>query len=778
MLLSLLLLPLSAAWSGEMPFQTTARGIEVKVGAAEVELAAATPTAFRLSVSYDGKPAPMASTFLDPSANSSLPTWKLIKAGSLVGIKTDAGELLIDPGNGQWTLLDAKGATLIPLSDLGKLNDIPPLPPVINVAALDPNPKPHWVELRVPDLSAKPDTSCIDIPINLKANSSPKVYGCGNGAGSLQQTQGESRTGNGVAVIPYYWSSSGYCAFAVTADDEKPATWKTAPDGSSFIWRFLGKKADLYLMPAATPREAAKAFGQLSGMPLVPPKWTFGYLQGKWGWKDRAFIEDALQNFLQRHLPVDAFFYDFEWYTPENDYALIQGTSDFPDFGWNPVTFPEPSKQIDSYLAKGVHFVGMRKPRMGNSHTLQLMREKGWLLHPNLKVDLPSPLSHVGNFANPDFRAWYAKQSLALLQKDIYGWWNDEADGMWGSYITYYNWNLAEFDAFAQAKPKRRLWTLNRSFSPGLQRLGAAAWSGDIQAHWDVLASTPATLLNWSLAGMGYGASDIGGYSPETTADLLTRWMEAGVFFPVFHAHSECGRTPHFPWLFGPEAENAIRKAINLRYRLIPYYYSLAHEAHQTGVPLIRPLVMEYPDDPKVADLTSQWLMGRGLMAAPIMQYDGRRTVYLPNDTWFQFGTSTKLEGGRTLDVTAKLDEIPVYVRAGTILPLGPVVQNTNEIPGGPLEIQIYPGRDASFTLVEDDGETTAYLNGAVRRTTFKWEEHARRLSWKSKGPYKGSHLFHDLNIVVFDPDAKTATTPAAASLDASGSAVVPHLRP
>jgi alpha-glucosidase len=292
-----------------------------------------------------------------------------------------------------------------------------------------------------------------------------------------------------------------------------------------------------------------------------------------------------------------------------------------------------------------------------------------------------------------------------------------------------------------------------------MQRLGAAAWTGDIRSTWKVLAETPTSLLNWSLAGMPYGACDIGGYDgAEPSPEMLARWMEAGVFFPVMRSHSAFERIPRFPWLFGPEAESAIRKAIELRYRLIPYYYSLAHETCTTGVPLMRPLVMEFPGDGKVANLSDQWLMGSSLMAAPVLQAGGKRSVYLPAGTWYAFDMNCALQGNQTLNVTAALDEIPVYVKAGTILPLGSVIQHTGEQPGGPLELQIYPGKDATFTLVEDDGETTGYLRGQTRRTTFKWNDASGRLSWKTEGDYAGKEVFKSLRVVLFDPKGRKQT--------------------
>jgi alpha-glucosidase len=230
--------------------------------------------------------------------------------------------------------------------------------------------------------------------------------------------------------------------------------------------------------------------------------------------------------------------------------------------------------------------------------------------------------------------------------------------------------------------------------------------------------------------------------------------MQMGVFLPVMRTHSNSDITPHFPWLYGADAENAIRKALELRYRLIPYYYSLAHEAWSTGAPLMRPLVMEFPDDPKVADLADQWLMGRGLMAAPVLAERGERKVYFPDDMFTFEGTQT-FKRGEEIDVTARLDEIPVYVRAGTIVPLGPIIQDTDQLPGGPLEVQVYPGRDASFTLVEDDGVSYDYQRGIVRKTNFKWNDAMRTLSWKQEGDYHGKEVFTAMRVVVFDTTGK-----------------------
>lgn len=727
----------SLAKGQDSSFQKTDRGINLHIGLADVELAVATPTAFRLSISYQGKTKATESTFVAPETKNDDTVWQVAHQDALVGIESASGKLLIDPQTGRWTLENAKGETLIPPSDVGK-----------------PATMLGLKKAQVPG---------IDLSLAWKAGLPLQVYGAGNGVVTLQQNQGDTHLGNGIAVLPYYWSSGGYAALAVTANDNLPASWSTAADQSSLTWHFPGASADLYLMPAATLKAAARANAQLTGFSPVPPRWTLGYIQSRYGWTDRSYIEETLNQFRTLKIPVDAFIIDFEWYTPHNDYKVpAAGEPDFSDFGWNSGLFPDPAAQLASYRKQGLHFVGIRKPRIANSETLTFLRDKGWMpaINPLAK---PSYHQRDANWPNADFRAWYAEQSEPLLKTGgIGGWWNDEGES---SFTNYYYWNEAEVAAFTAVQPNQRFWSLNRSFSPGVQRSGATSWTGDIHSTWEHFDKTPTDLLNWGLAGMPYTGCDIGGFfsRPEESAltpELLTRWVEAGVFFPIMRTHSTKSVVAHFPWLFGPDAQAAMIKAIQLRYRLIPYYYSLAYETHDTGVPMMRPLIMEFPDDPKVANLSDQWLMGTGLLAAPILQQGTTtRTVYLPRDRWYSFENGTPMNGDQTITATAQLDEIPLYVRAGTILPLGPIIQSTDELPGGPLDLQIYPGKDAAFTLVEDDGETKEYLKGVYRKTTFTWNDAARQLSWKTEGSYTGGHSFQQMIVSLFDPSGRKKLT-------------------
>jgi alpha-glucosidase len=693
----------------------TARGesLDLTVGRTPVRATAISPTVFRLSVGPEGGTAgPRSSTFVDADLHPGDVGRRGPAAAGHQRLTTDAGALDVDTAAGTWSLLDAHGVVLTP-----------PAP----IAAR----------------SGTADKPALDLKVGWPADRPFAVYGCGNGATSLVQHKVSAQVRNRVVVQPYFWAPAGFGTLVVGADDDAPAQCDGKIDGDAVTWSVPGASADLYLFVAPTLSDSTHALLWLTGRPPVPPRWTMGYLQSRWGWVDKAYIDDALHQFLSRKLPVDAFIFDFEWYTTTPDYKVPpDGTAGFTDFGFNPKLFPDPVEQIKQFHDAGVHVVGIRKPRLANADTLVMVRQKHW--------DFPASATGTDaralRFANPDARAWYAAQTVPLLKDGIDGWWNDEGEF---SYTNFYYWNVAQRAAEDAVQPSARMWTINRAFSPGMGRLGAAAWTGDIHATWQDLQRTPTSLLNWGLAGMPFAGCDIGGYRGEDTPELLVRWMQAGTFFPIMRAHSQRPVKPRFPWLWGDEAEGAMRKTLDLRYQLVPVLYSLAHQTYETGEPTMRPLCMQYPADPRAADLSDEWLVGRDLLAAPVLAEGGHRRVYLPDDVWYDFATGERVAGGRELDRDVPLDAVPLYVRAGSILTLGPVIQHTRDLPGGPLDVHVYPGRDGAFTLVEDDGATTAYASGNVRRTAFAWDDVRRVLSWTQTGPYAGNDCFRTLRITV-----------------------------
>ena len=697
-------------------------GIGFTAGGEEIEFRVASPHAFLVRMRGADFPAPpRRSIFLSDATQPPTPFKVFHGPDDSFGIETSFGMMSFDRRYNSWAFNGAGNVFRVEGS-LPQMVDFKKAADHLGTSSVNLSEPKGW---RMP----------------------PRFYGSGSlpNRGDLVQSGSDCQMSNGCVALPQYWCTEGYGALLLGAREDMPASWHF--DGKTDVqWKVPGNEIELYLISAPNLADWLRGQAELTGFAPLPPRWALGYMQSRWGWKDKAYIDDTLAHFRKDRLPVDAFIFDFEWYAKYNDYGLpAEGKADFVDFGWNDTLFPEPAQQIADFAKDGIRVVGIRKPRLGNTQNLALARSKGWITPLSSQYSLAQ---RNLDFSKPEMRAWYEEKMRKFCQAGMAGFWNDEGELL---YDEYAYWNLAEWETFQQVKPDGRFWSINRAFTPGLQRFGAATWSGDIDTDWKTLARTPGDLLAYSLSGMPYAGCDIGGFQGTPSPELLVRWMEAAVFFPVMRSHSMISQTPRFPWLYGTEAENAIRKALELRYRLIPYYNSLAYLNHQTAMPLMRPLVMEFPNDAKVFNETDEWLMGPGLLAAPVLAQGGQRSVYLPAGRWYRYSTNEVLEGPQTINVTAKLNEIPVYVRAGTLLPLGPVVQSTSEMNGGELGLEIYAGKDGSFDLVEDDGTTRAYERGVVKVTHFIWDDRARRLTWKSTGSYDGVNCFQGIRAVLFE---------------------------
>ena len=409
-----------------------------------------------------------------------------------------------------------------------------------------------------------------------------------------------------------------------------------------------------------------------------------------------------------------------------------------------------------------MRFGGIRKPRLGNTALLNMARNKNWLVGAGSGDGGGRNL----NYSRTDVQEWYGEQQLPLLKAGVEYFWNDEGET---SFFTFHWWNVAQMRTLKAFAPTKRFLTINRAFTPGMSRMGTVIWTGDIAPQWGDLQATPGYVLNWALAGAAHVTCDTGGFSGDTNALLLTRWMQAVVFIPVMRVHSTRDATPHFPFLWGDDAAAAMREALNLRYRLVIYHYSNAHTAYGSGVPMMRPLAMDFEGDAYAATLTREWMDGDALLAAPVLNEDNSTDVYLPAGDWFAFGDDTgstsPLVGPANFTLSSQaLTSMPLYARAGSIVPLAPVVQRTDLLPGGALEVRVYGGADASFAMVEDDGETDAYItSGAMRTTTFSWNDAKATLSWTVAGSFSDEHTFTQLKVALFPLDGGVKTVDARA---------------
>jgi alpha-glucosidase/alpha-D-xyloside xylohydrolase len=356
---------------------------------------------------------------------------------------------------------------------------------------------------------------------------------------------------------------------------------------------------------------------------------------------------------------------------------------------------------------------------------------------------------------------WNTHRKVCALGVD--GWWPDEGDPLDAASRLARNrmyWEGPQLD-----RPDERPFALHRNGHAGMQRYGAFLWSGDPYSTWETLKTHVPVAINTALSGIPYWGTDIGGFVPtkELTGELYVRWFQFGAFCPLFRSHGRTWKL-RLPWgwntgslepselgaygdsadpdpaeLHNAEVEPICRKYLELRYRLLPYLYSLVREAHLTGLPIIRALWLHYPDDPAAVSRGDEYLWGRDLLVAPVTDKGATsRRLYLPRGRWFDFWTEEPTDGGREVDRAVDLSTMPLYARAGSILPMGPVKQHTAEQVDGPLTLTVYPGADAAFSLYEDDGRSFEYRNGAWTGLRLTYADRERRLTLRLE---EGSRL-------------------------------------
>jgi len=676
-----------------------ARSITLTVGQRSLNLSAVLDGAFRLHAAPASHPPPADGTYLDPKRRR-----PRVRAGRK-RLVTSAASLRVSGKGGRVALLDADGELLLTARTHGT-----------------------FIELR-----SRKAGVCYG-----GADSRP---GRGKSVTMTKHCTVKTGVGNGISVVPFLWHTSGWAVLALAEDD--PASIRPADDkGRVFRVANTRKVTDLVIMAGRTMDEALRRLAELTGPAPVPPLWAMGFMHCRWGYASMAEIRSAWHGFRDRRHPIDAFIYDFEWYTHRPDYKLTpSGRSDYSDFGWNPRIFSDPIEDLAEARALGIRTIGIRKPRLGNRALLQKLAERGWRLT-SWSMGQGKRTAHSSRMASrtldfriEDVRTWYWKRNRRFMEDGMVGWWNDEGEQF---PTLYYWWNRAQVDGQAADFPNTRFWSINRAYSAGLARLGAAVWTGDSKTGWNDLRIEVFKILNYGIAGMPWAACDLGGFDGNPGRELMTRYMQMGVFFPIMRTHSCLNDIVRLPWNFGAKAEDAIRKALEWRYRLLPYTYSLAHETAATGKPIARPMALEFPGKP-FRDEWEQWMFGPAILAAPVLDRGGRRRVRLPRGCdWYGIETGTRVRGGRALEMKCQLSDMPAWQRGGSILALAPVLQHTGELRGQPIEIRVAAGGNAEFTLFEDDGVSLDHQLGKKLTTRWKWTDRTRTLRSEAVGSFAG----------------------------------------
>jgi alpha-glucosidase len=526
-------------------------------------------------------------------------------------------------------------------------------------------------------------------------------------AGMLRHGKLEAKSGEqGWAGAPLAWSTAGY---AVVADLDGGRF--TLGAASIDIAAPTKKPLDVYVI-MGSPKTIFGAVAQLSGHTPLFPKWAMGFTNSQWGIDQKELLQ-IVDTYRGKHIPIDNFTLDFDW--------KAWGEDNYGEFRWNPVKFPGgPTGALAKQLhARGIHLTGIMKPRI-HVDTVEgryATEHHFWVPGEKVSDDYFShkPVQNI-NFDIPAARTWFGDLAVKYgFDEGIVGWWNDEADTT-GSDTEFMNMQRALYDAQRRVSDLR-VWSVNRNFYLGSQRYAYGLWSGDIDTGFASMAGQRARMLSAINVGATQWGMDGGGFKGHPSNENYARWIEFGAFTPIFRVHGTFDEKRQ-PWVYGPIAEKAATAAIRLRYRLIPYIYSYEYQRHVSGVGLVRPIIFGWPHDPKVRNDIGSWMFGDYLLVSPVVQQgQTEKAIYLPAGRWTSWFSGRVYQGGQTigLPIDSKgWGDIPLFIRAGAIIPTQPVMDYIGEKPVTELTVDVFPSSQrSSFDVYDDDGTTYAYEHGA-----------------------------------------------------------------
>jgi alpha-glucosidase (family GH31 glycosyl hydrolase) len=492
----------------------------------------------------------------------------------------------------------------------------------------------------------------------------------------------------------------------------------------------------LFVVSSRDPKVIMREYARLTGFAELPALWTLGYQQSHRTLAGADEVLSIARAFRERHLPCDALIYLGTEFTPSG-WNTRNG-----EFTWHPVNFPDPKKMLaelhDEHFKVVLHIVI-------EGHHLT-----GRVSDPCTAPPLPSGRTPDNKWPPDRQVSCYWPFHKPLMDVGVDGWWPDQGDGFDGP--SELNRHRMYWEGTQLYHPDERPYALHRNASAGVQRFGGFIWSGDIQSRWETLKTHVPVAINTGLSGLPYWGTDIGGFYPtaDYTGELFVRWFQFAAFCPLFRSHGRNWHL-HLPWgwdggdggpsevnnytadpneLHNKEVEPICRKYLELRYRLMPYLYTAVRECTKTGLPIMRSLWLHYPDDAAAVERGDQYLWGADMLVAPVVEKGATaRRLYLPRGTWHDFWTEQRVDGGRELDRAVDLATTPLYVRAGAVIPMGPVRQYTSEPSDEPLTMVVYPGADGESVWYEDDGKSFAYRRGEWMSVVMSWRDASRRLS-------------------------------------------------
>jgi len=503
---------------------------------------------------------------------------------------------------------------------------------------------------------------------------------------------------------PFYMSTRGYGLFVNTSNAISFRVGELDHSALSVIVEDT-HELDFYWMYGPTLNDILPRYTCITGAPTVPPKWSFGLWMGRITYNRQDQVEQVAQDLRDHHIPCDLIHIDTGWY--ENDWEC--------DYVFGKEKFPDPAGMLQRLKEKGFRTSLWQWPNMAvGSEIFAEGQAKGYFAkRPNGQVyTFPGFLADAGfiDYSKPEAVTWVQGKIRALLEMGVAAIKVDFGEGappdavydsvpsesMHNLYPLIYGEAMYEISEEVHGQGDALLWA--RSAWAGSQRY-PVHWSGDGVARFEDLACVLRSALSFGMSGFPFYSHDIGGFSGLPSLELYVRWAQLG----LFSSHARChGEPPREPWEYGDEAERIFRQYTELRYRLIPYIYSEAVECGRASLPLVRALVLDFQYDPTSAMITDQYMFGRSLLVAPILDHTNRRRIYIPPGTWVDYWTKEMNLGPQWIEVEASLDMLPIFVKGGAILPYAPLCQYVDEKPVDPLTLEIYaPQTKAKYAIFE-----------------------------------------------------------------------------
>ena len=529
-------------------------------------------------------------------------------------------------------------------------------------------------------------------------------------------------------------------------------SWELANDKTTFRSP-NAKLLDYVVFYGPSTDKVISTYRKVSGNVPMLPRWAYGFWQCRERYTSGTNLVETVKEFRKRNLPMDVIVQDWQ-YWGNNGWGVPQ----FDETNYaNPAGFIKEIHDLNAHFNISIWSNPDKNSKIGKDYILE-----------NLYI----PDSKWLDYFNPLTRKTYWN----TLNKNLFfygvdSWWMDatepENDALHGQKtylglgdfyrLTYPLFvSRAVYEGQRETTSRKRVCILTRSAFLGQQRYGTINWSGDIGGTWDSFKRQIVAGLNYTITGMPYWTTDIGGffrpgkaqYTDENYQELLIRWYQWGAFNPIFRIHGYQSETE--PWHFSQQVQNNMKKILDLRYRLLPYIYSEAWQVTESGSTIMRPLIMDFNGDDSALEQDYEYMFGKAVLVSPVTEFNTEEwNVYLPKSVyWYNFWTGEKNEGGKFIKTEAPIDKIPLYIKAGSIIPMGPIIQYATE-KNDPIEIRIYSGADGEFTLYEDENDNYNYEKGDYSTIAFKWDDSKKILTiGERKGTFAGMPTEHKFNII------------------------------